>query len=45
MDAGRWLLAVFLHPDDETFGMGGAIACISRSGRQVETDLVAGLPG
>jgi LmbE family N-acetylglucosaminyl deacetylase len=33
--AGRTLLAVFAHPDDETFGVGGTLALYSRKGVSV----------
>src|SRR3990172_8974909 len=36
--AGRRLLAVLAHPDDETFGIGGTLAMYARRG--VETYLV-----
>ena len=43
MDDGRTLLAVFAHPDDESFGMGGTLALYAQRG--VAVHLVCGTRG
>ena len=34
--ADRCLLAVFTHPDDETFRLGGTLALLAQSGVRVQ---------